>query len=69
MTFCPHAAFIRDYELLSFALDHEYYAVWADRVYTKDEWIHDHGNIEAGKLHDGTEIPVSFFVVFDSVSS
>jgi hypothetical protein len=53
------AAFIRDYELLSFALNHKYYAVWADREYTKEEWIHNHGNIEAGKLHDGTEIPVS----------
>jgi hypothetical protein len=25
----------------------------------KDEWIHNQGNMEAGKLHDGTEIPVS----------
>lgn len=66
---CSCPAFIRDYELLSFALNHEYYAVWADRVYTKDEWIHNHGNIEAGKLHDGTEIPVSRSVLFDSVLS
>lgn len=32
---------------------------WNDREYTKDEWIHNNGNIEAGKLHDGTEIAVS----------
>jgi hypothetical protein len=32
---------------------------WNDREYTKDEWIHNNGNVEAGKLHDGTEIAVS----------
>lgn len=36
---------------------------WNDREYTKDEWIHNNGNIEAGKLHDGTEIAVSDVVV------
>ncbi|KAJ9116174.1 hypothetical protein QFC20_000854 [Naganishia adeliensis] len=52
----PVGTFIRDYELLSYALDHKYYCIWNEREYTKDEWIHNNGNIEAGKLHDGTEI-------------
>jgi hypothetical protein len=86
-----YQAFIRDYELLSYALDHKYYCIvcyrlfdfalgpllicasqsiqWNDREYTKDEWILNNGNVEAGRLHDGTEIAVSVALLLVVITS
>jgi hypothetical protein len=54
----PITCFIRDYELLSYALQHNYYTVWNDRLFTEDQWGEERGGPEAVKLHDGTRIEV-----------